>query len=92
MSEPQVTLFSDRVAILADLWMGYRFDEEFTDFIQYNDLSLPLAYAIDNKIIDDKQTQAMAFINESWDLLMASLGVEDTGWESLEQLLDSVED
>jgi hypothetical protein len=90
MSDEQATPFGSRVAILSDLWIGYRFDDEFEDFVSYNDIGLPLAYAMDNKIIDDKQTQAIAFINETWDLFITSLGIEDTGFESLEEMLDSV--
>jgi hypothetical protein len=86
MSETQVTPFGNRVGILADLWLGYRFDEEFDDFVSYNDLGLPLAFALDNKIIDENP-KTIAFINETWDLFMASLEIEDTGFDSLEQLL-----
>jgi hypothetical protein len=91
MSEPALTPFSNRVAILADLWIGHRFEEEFEDFVSYNDIGLPLAYAMDNKIIDDNQTQAIAFINETWDIFIEGLGIEDTGFETLEDVLDSVE-
>jgi hypothetical protein len=92
MSDEQVTPFGNRVAILADLWMGYRSDEEFEDFIKYNDLGLPLAYAMDNKIIEDTQLNAVAFVNETWDLFIESLGVEDTGFETLQDLLDNAID
>jgi hypothetical protein len=27
--------------ILADLWINYKYDDEFEDFIEYNDLGLP---------------------------------------------------
>jgi hypothetical protein len=91
MSDTTVTPFSNRVAILADLWIGHRFEEEFEDFVSYNDIGLPLAYAMDNKIIDDKQTQAIAFINETWDIFVDSLGLEDTGFDNLDEMLDSVE-
>jgi hypothetical protein len=88
MSETQVTPFGNRVAILADLWMGHRFDEDFQDFVEYNDLGLPLAYALDNKIIDESP-MCISFINETWDLFIEGLGLEDTGFDSLNDVLES---
>ena len=66
--------------------MEYRTDEEFKDFIEYNDLALPLAYSILNGIIESSPL-AEQYINESWNLLLAGLEVEDTGFESLLDLL-----
>lgn len=76
-----------RCRILAELWMDYRGDVEFQDFIEYNDLGLPLAYAISEGIVE-KTDIASNFINEAFDILLAALGVEDTGFESLEDMLD----
>jgi hypothetical protein len=67
--------------------MDYRGDVEFQDFIEYNDLGLPLAYAISEGIVE-KTDIASNFINEAFDILLAALGVEDTGFESLEDMLD----
>ena len=44
------TPFSNKVAILADLWINYRDDEQFQDFIEYNDLGLPLGYLINTEL------------------------------------------
>lgn len=79
-----------KVDILADLWLNYRQDEEFADFIEYNDIGLPLAYAISNGIVEITPT-AEGFINETFQLLLAGLGVglddEDVTYESLDDLL-----
>jgi hypothetical protein len=86
MSDNKETLFTDKVAILADLWTNYKGDPEFQDFIEYNDLGLPLAYAIDNGIV--KATDlAEQFVSETFDLLLAGLNVEDTGFEMLDDIL-----
>ena len=90
MTENQNTPFSTKCEILADLWMSYRKDTEFTDFIEYNDLGLPIAYAIHAEIVEAK-APAFDFINETFDLLLSALDVEDTGYESLDDLLGSVE-
>lgn len=81
------TPFTTRCRILADLWMDYRDEVEFKDFIDYNDLGLPLAYAISEGIVE-KSDIASNFINEAFDILLSALGVQDTGYETLEDLLD----
>jgi hypothetical protein len=87
MTDSTKTPYSDKCAIIADLWLNYRDDEEFIDFIEYNDLGLPLAYAISNGIVDSTLT-AQGFIEEAWNLLLAGLGIEeDEGYETLDDLL-----
>ncbi len=88
MSDGQTTPtpFSNKVAILADLWLGYKKDKEFKDFFEYNDLGLPLAYAVDSGIVEASEL-SKTFIEETFDLLLAGLKAEDTGFESLEELL-----
>jgi hypothetical protein len=86
MSDEQATPFGKRVEILADLWLGYRYDEEFEDFVRYNDLGLPMAFILDNKMVKETDV-AIAIINETWDLFLASLEVEDGNFDNLEDLL-----
>lgn len=86
MTDKPTTPFSNKVSILADLWINYKNDEEFTDFLEYNDLGLPLAYAIDNKIVEPTPI-AQSFIEETFELLLAGLSVEDSGFESLDEIL-----
>jgi hypothetical protein len=71
--------------ILADLWMNYRDDENFDDFISYNDLGLPLAYILSANIVKSTE-MADKFVNETFDLLLASLEVEDTGFDNLDDI------
>lgn len=86
MSETATTPFSSRCEILADLWMNFRGDEEFEDFIEYNDLGLPLSYAITANLV--KATPAgEAMINETFDLLLTSMGLTDEGFENLDEIL-----
>jgi hypothetical protein len=80
------TSFEDKVAILSDLWLSYRNDEEFADLIEYADLGLPLAYAIDNEIVS-RTDRASEFIDEAFELLLAGLDVEDDGFEALDDIL-----
>ena len=78
--------FENKITILAELWMNYRDDEGLQDFVEYNDLGLPLAYFLMNEIVMPT-SQSELYINETYDLLIASLTVEDRQWESLDELL-----
>ena len=84
------TNYENKTHILADLWMNYRGDEQFDDFFEYNDLGLPLAYAISNKIVKDTDN-SLIFINETFDLLLSGLGIsEDEGYDTLDDILSTV--
>ncbi len=82
-----MTPIDKRCSILADLWITYRADENFQDFIAYNDLGLPLAYAIDSEIVS-LTPRAETFINETFEVLLSALEHRDIGWDSLTELLD----
>jgi hypothetical protein len=74
------------------LWLNYRNDPEFQDFIEYNDIGLPLAYVIANGIVETTET-ATRFINETFDLLLSGLEIdEDTGFDNLDDLLGLAEE
>jgi hypothetical protein len=66
--------------------MNYRDDEDLQDFVEYNDLGLPLAYFLMNEIVLPT-SQSELYINETYDLFIASLQVADREWESLDELL-----
>ena len=79
-------LMQNKITILAELWMNYRDDEELEDFVEYNDIGLPLAYLLMNEIVLPSEQSAI-YINETYDLLVSSLTVEDREWESLDEML-----
>lgn len=81
------TPFEIKCEILSDLWMTYRTDTQFKDFIEYNDIGLPMAFAASEDMVAINE-RGKLFINEAFDLLLASLDIkEDTGFESLDDLL-----
>jgi hypothetical protein len=86
MSETTLTPFSNRCDILAELWINYRSDDDFADFIYYNDLGLPIAYAVSAEIIPTS-AKAEMFINETFDLLLSALDIEDEGFDTLDDIL-----
>ncbi len=89
--KPVGTTFHAKCEILADLWLNHREDDEFTDFCEYNDLGLPLAYLLANGIVETTEA-ATKFVNETFELLLDGLGMEDIGYESLTDLIGEDED
>lgn len=76
----------NKITILAELWMNYRDDDELEDFIEYNDIGLPLAYLLMNEIVLPSE-QSEIYINETYDLFLGALGIPDKEWESLDEML-----
>ena len=87
MENNKVTPFETRADILADLWMNYRSDDEFQDFLQYNDVGLPAAWLIAEDLCTPNE-RLKAMIDETFILLLTALEVkDDTGFDSLDDLL-----
>lgn len=79
------TDFYNKVNILADLWINYKGDSSMKEFMEFNDVGLPLAYFVSEKL--GVETDAGAgFINETFDLFLEALGIEDTGFEVLDEV------
>lgn len=84
-----MTPYSNKLEILADLWMNYRDDSEFEDFLDYNDLGLPLSFLLANNIVKETK-ESTELIEETFLLLLAALDIEkDEGYQNLDDLLNS---
>lgn len=87
MSDTTETPFDSKCQILGQLWFEYKEDPEFTDFIEYNDIGLPLAFLLSSELAIPNAKSEM-YIDETFSLLLAALGKEsDEGYDSLEDLL-----
>jgi len=81
------TTFTAKCQILSELWIKYRDEETLEDFFEYNDLSLPLAFLIAEEIVTDKNSAIEGFIEESFMLLLSAVGLEDKGFDNLDDIL-----
>ena len=79
------TDFDSRALILGQLWVNFKTDDEWSDFMEYNDLGLPLAFAFAEGIINHTPTLEQ-YINETWDLFIEALDIEDQGFARLEDI------
>ena len=82
----------DKIAILADLWLNYQDIDGMQDFLEYNDIGLPLAYSINaglSEITDD----GIVYIEETYGLLVESLGLTlDEDFFTLSEMLDQTKE
>ena len=82
------TPYNTKYTILSELWTGYKDDKEMADFFEYNDLGLPLAFMIEQKIVESTPV-AQVYIEETFELLVESLGLDsEEVYESIEEMFD----
>ena len=87
----EVTKFESICSVLSELWVNYKEDKEFSEFIQYNDLGLPLAFMLDSSIVEPTDS-AIQYVTETWNIFLSALGIEeDLGWSSLEDVFKYIE-
>ena len=86
-----MTDFSNICDILGDLYSNYKEDKNFRDFIEFNDLGLPLAYLTSENLCEPSD-DGIRYVTETWDLFLAGLKVKDEGFEDLDQLLGFAEE
>ena len=82
----ETTTFENKCLILAELWIDYRDEPDFKDFVSYNDLGLPLGFLIGEGLVTPSN-KAKEMLEETFDMLLVSLGVEDAGFTNLDELM-----
>jgi hypothetical protein len=85
-----MTDFSDVCNILGELFSQYKEDKDFKDFIEFNDLGLPLAYLTRENLAVPSDDGAR-YIMETWEIFLHGLKLEDTGFTDLDSVLDSAD-
>ena len=82
------TDFSNKVQILASFYINYRDEKNVSDFIEFNDMGLPLAFLAAEGVAEITE-EGIQYIEETWNLLMDMFEIEDTGFESLDDVINS---
>ena len=82
------TTFDNKALILGQVWLTLKDESEWRDFIWYNDIGLPLAFAFSEKIINHTNDLEQ-YINETWDLLLEAMQLEDKGFEDIQDMFDA---
>lgn len=69
--------YKTKCSILGELWSNYKEDKDFKDFIEYNDLGLPLAYLLAEGLVTEIAPEGQLFVNETFNLFIAALGIKE---------------
>ena len=84
------TTVDSKALILGQVWMEHKTDNEMSDFFQYNDIGIPLAFAFAEGIINHTVTLEK-YVNETFDLFLEALNIEDEGFDDLRDIWDLIE-
>jgi hypothetical protein len=77
---------TDKAGILAELWINYRDDEDFSEFIEYNDIGLPMAYYVAEGLVKETTDLGDQYILESFDMFATALGITEEAIEELDDV------
>ncbi len=81
------TDYAKQIEILNEVWYHHRDEEQFFDFVDFNDVGLPLAHLIHKGIVESTP-MAEELIRESFGLLLALFNINnDTGFNSLKEII-----
>ena len=82
---------SDKAGILAELWINYRDEGDFSQFIEYNDIGLPLAYYVAEGLVNEATPLGEQYISESFDMFLTALDLDEKVIDELQEVnLNSV--
>jgi hypothetical protein len=66
--------FETKCNILGQFWFEFRDDEKLKDFIEYNDIGLPLAWFISTAVVSSTP-MAEDYVNETFDLFISAFEI-----------------
>lgn len=77
---------SDKAGMLGQLWIEFREDPDFKNFVEYNDIGLPLAYMMAQGLVKETTPLGEQYVLETFDMLIGLLKVEEEELENLEEI------
>jgi len=84
------TPFSNKCKVLGQFWILYRYEEEYSEFLKYNDVGLPLAYYYGSNLIVELSEEAIKMVEETWNLFAEALKLDEIDpnreWQTLEEV------
>lgn len=78
--------FADKAGIVGQLWIEFRNDDDFTDFMEYNDLGCPMAYMVAEGLVKELTPVGEDMVTETFNMLLALLEVTEEELEVLEEI------
>lgn len=84
------TTLDNRALIIGQVWIRYKEEDILSDFFEYNDIGVPLAFCYAEGIIT-LTPSVENYINETWATLLDDLNIADAGFDDLQDLEDALE-
>jgi hypothetical protein len=79
-----------KIAVLADLYLNYRDENQFKEFADYNDIGLPLAHLVQQRLCTMTK-EAEIYVDETYDLLITVMGVDpELDYQTIDDMLDAM--
>jgi hypothetical protein len=69
--------FADKTGTIGQLWIEFREDEDFKNFMDYNDLGCPMAYMVAQGLIKDLTPLGEEMINETFKMFLDLINVTE---------------
>jgi len=85
--------FADKCGILGQFWFEFRDDQKLSEFIEYNDIGLPLSWFISTGVVTPNPI-AEDYIDETFNMFLSALDVTEEEvevFDNLYSILDYVE-
>ena len=82
-----MTDFETICKILSEMHIAYTEEDDYVEFVEFNDLGVPLAYFI-NEGLATASKEGKEKVLETWELLMKVGNKKDTGFTELAEVLD----
>ena len=75
---------ADKAGVIGQLWIEFRNDEDFSAFMEYNDLGCPLAYMVAEGIVKELTPLGEDMIDETFKMFLDLLEVTE---EEIDEVL-----
>ena len=75
--------FADKTGVIGQLWIEFRNDEDFSAFMDYNDLGCPMAYMVAEGLIKDLTPIGEEMITETFKMFLELINVTEEEIDSV---------
>lgn len=82
------TSFSIKCEILAEAYLESAYNPDLDDFVKFCNIGLPLAYLINQDLVEPKGEKSLEYLDNTWSIFCDSLGLDPNGdYKNVEDFL-----
>jgi hypothetical protein len=78
--------FADKTGVLAQLWIDFREDDNFSAFMDYNDIGVPMAYYVSEGLVNGLTTLGEQYVEESLEMMFKLLDITEAEIDELDEI------